>query len=194
VAVNTRKTFWLLRRPRPVRMPGHAQDVQVAVADLECEQNVEPPQRHRAVDVEEVHGQRRGGLGMQELPPAGVGPRRRRGYPTVVQDPADGRAADAMAEFEQFALDPAVAPAQVLPRHPHHERGEDLVDGRPPGPAWVGPPPAHETAMPAQDRARGNQAVATQARWQPPDEGGEDRPVAQSRRGVGLVRRRTATS
>ena len=28
--------------------------MQVAVADLEREQNVDPPQRHRAVDVEEV--------------------------------------------------------------------------------------------------------------------------------------------
>jgi hypothetical protein len=28
--------------------------VQVAVADLECEQDVEPPQLDRAVDVEEV--------------------------------------------------------------------------------------------------------------------------------------------
>ncbi len=40
--------------PTPVGMRGHAQDVQEAVADLECEQDVESPQRHRAVDVEEV--------------------------------------------------------------------------------------------------------------------------------------------
>jgi hypothetical protein len=38
-------------------MRDHAQDVQVAVVDLECEQDVEPPQRHRAVDVEEVDGE-----------------------------------------------------------------------------------------------------------------------------------------
>jgi hypothetical protein len=37
--------------------------MQVAVADLEREQDVDPPQRHRAVDVEEVDGQHRGGLG-----------------------------------------------------------------------------------------------------------------------------------
>ena len=35
-------------------MAGHAQDVQVAVADLEREQDVDPPQRQSAVDVEEV--------------------------------------------------------------------------------------------------------------------------------------------
>ncbi len=42
----------LLRRPGAVRMRGHAHDVQVAVADLQSKQNVEPPQRHRAVDVD----------------------------------------------------------------------------------------------------------------------------------------------
>ena len=47
----------LLGGPGPVGMRGHAQDVQVAVADLEHEQDVEPPQRHRAVDVEEVDSQ-----------------------------------------------------------------------------------------------------------------------------------------
>jgi hypothetical protein len=52
---------------------GHAEDVQVAVADLEYEQDVEPPQRHRAVDVEEVDGQHAGGLGAQELPPTRIG-------------------------------------------------------------------------------------------------------------------------
>ncbi len=38
--------------------------------------------------------------------------------PAAAQDPADPRGADAMAEFEQLALDPAVSPARVLPRHP----------------------------------------------------------------------------
>ena len=44
-------------------MSGHAQDVQVAVTDLEREQDVEPPQRYRAVDVEEVDREHAGGLG-----------------------------------------------------------------------------------------------------------------------------------
>ena len=63
----------LLGGPGPVGMSGHAQDVQVAVADLEHEQHVEPSQRERAVDVEEVDREHAGGLGAQELPPAGVG-------------------------------------------------------------------------------------------------------------------------
>jgi hypothetical protein len=52
----------LLRRPRPIGMPGHTQHVQVAVADLEHEQHVEAPQRHRAVNVEEVDREHAGRL------------------------------------------------------------------------------------------------------------------------------------
>jgi hypothetical protein len=43
----------LLGGPGPVRMRSHTQDVQVTIADLEHEQDVEPAQRHRAVDMEE---------------------------------------------------------------------------------------------------------------------------------------------
>src|SRR5689334_16983316 len=46
------KVAGLLRGPGPVRRPEHAQHTQVAVADLEHEQHVEPPQGQRAVDVE----------------------------------------------------------------------------------------------------------------------------------------------
>jgi hypothetical protein len=53
----------LLRGPRAVGMSGHAEDVQITVADLEHEQHVEPSERHRAVDVEEVHREHAGGLG-----------------------------------------------------------------------------------------------------------------------------------
>ena len=82
-------------------MPGHTQHVQVAVADLEHEQDVEPPQRHRAVDVEEVDRQHAGGLRAQELPPTGVGaPHRCRWDPVALQDPPDRRGAHAMAECE----------------------------------------------------------------------------------------------
>jgi len=84
------KVAGLLGRPGSVGMAGHAEDVQVAVADLEYEQDVEPSQRDRTVDVEEVDGQHAGGLGAQELPPAGVGvPLRCWRDPVAAQDPAD---------------------------------------------------------------------------------------------------------
>ena len=54
-------------------MSRHTEDVQITVADLEHEQHVKPSERHRAVDVEEVHREHAGGLGAQEPPPAGVG-------------------------------------------------------------------------------------------------------------------------
>jgi hypothetical protein len=79
-------------------MRGHTQDVQVAITDLEHEQDVDPPQRHRAVDVEEVDGQHARPLRAQELSTAGVGvPRWRRRDPVAARDPADRRGADAMA-------------------------------------------------------------------------------------------------
>ena len=100
----------LLGGPRSVGMPRHAQDVQVAIADLEHEQDVEPPQRERAVDVEEVDREHAGRLRAQELPPTGVGaPRRRRWDPVTLEDATDGRGAHAVAECEQLALDPHVA-------------------------------------------------------------------------------------
>ena len=48
-----------------IRVSGHAQDMQEAVADLEHEQHVEASQRKRAVDVEEVDWEHAGGLGAQ---------------------------------------------------------------------------------------------------------------------------------
>jgi hypothetical protein len=48
--------------PGSVRMRGDAQDVQVAVADLQSEQDVDALQRDRAVDVEEVDREHAGGL------------------------------------------------------------------------------------------------------------------------------------
>src|SRR5436190_258751 len=99
--------------------------------------------------------------------------------PTASPTPSapDRRGADAVAELEQLALEPLVSPTRVLPRHPHRQGGEAVLDRWPCGPVGVGPSSADEAAMPAQDRARGDQAMATQRPGQPLDEGGEDRPV-----------------
>jgi hypothetical protein len=91
----------------------------------------------------------------------------------ALQDPSDRGGADAVAELEQLALDPQVSPARVLPRHPHHQGGEHVVDRWPSGPVGVGPSSANEAAMPAQDRVRGDQAVETQCVGQSPRERGE---------------------
>src|SRR3954462_9568687 len=75
------------------------------------------------------------------------------------EDAPNRRGADAVTKLDQLALDPRVAPERVLPRHPHHQGGEDVVDGWPSGPVGVGPSSANEAAMPAQDRARGDQPM-----------------------------------
>jgi hypothetical protein len=94
----------------------------------------------------------------------------------VLEDPADRRGADAVAELEQLALDSLVSPVRVLRRHPYNQRGEHAVDRWATRPR-VGPLLANEAAMPAQDRVRGDQAMAAQCSGQPPNEGGEHGPV-----------------
>ena len=59
----------LLGGPGPGRVAGHAEDVHVAVADLQGEEHVDPFQGERAVDVEEVHGQHGRGLCAEEPSP-----------------------------------------------------------------------------------------------------------------------------
>jgi hypothetical protein len=71
--------------------------MQVPGLDLQGEQHVEAAQRH-GLDTEEVDREHPAGLGGQELPPAGVlAAGRRRRYPGVLEDPADGRRADPVA-------------------------------------------------------------------------------------------------
>jgi hypothetical protein len=60
--------------------------------------------------MEEVDREHAGGLWAQELTPAGVGvPGWLRWDPVAAQDPTDRGGADAVAEFEQLALDFAVS-------------------------------------------------------------------------------------
>lgn len=82
-----------------------------------------------------------------------------------------------MAELEQLPLNPPIPPPRLLPRHPHYQCGETVVDRWSTGAARVGPPSPHEAAVPAQDCVGGDQAMATEGLGQPPDEGGEHGPV-----------------
>ena len=85
----------LLHGPRTVRVGGDSEDVHVAAADLHDEQAVQALEGHRAVHVEEIGGEHRRCLRMQERPPGRVGaPFRRRGDLQGPEDPADGGCAD----------------------------------------------------------------------------------------------------
>jgi len=99
----------LLCGPRPVRVRGHAENVQVAAADFDDEQAVQALEGNCAVDVEEVGGEHRRCLGMQKRPPGRVGaPFRCRWDLQGLEDPADGGCANLVAELEELALDPLV--------------------------------------------------------------------------------------
>jgi hypothetical protein len=90
----------LLGGPRSGGMAGRA-DVHVAAVDLQGEEHVDPFQGDGAVDVEEVYGQQGRGLRAQEPSRGGIrGPQRCRRYPPPLEDPADRRCADAVAELE----------------------------------------------------------------------------------------------
>jgi hypothetical protein len=99
-----------------------------------------------------------------------------------------------MAELEQFALDPPVSPVRILPRHTRHQPGKDIVDRWPSGRTCVGPFPANEAAIPAQNRVWGDQAICPVFGAATGSGRRKTARSAQFMRGLGLVRRRTATS
>jgi hypothetical protein len=69
----------------------------------------------RAVHVEEVGGEHRRGLRVQELPPGRVGvPLRRRKDFQRLEDAADRGCADPMTELEQLTVAPLVPPAVIF--------------------------------------------------------------------------------
>src|SRR5690348_6677573 len=96
------------RDPEQVHPPG---------PDLDDERDVQALERDRAVDVEEVRGQQRGGVGAQEGAPGLVAVRWRRDAVST-QDLADGGGREPVPESAQLALDAYYSPAPVLPRQP----------------------------------------------------------------------------
>src|SRR6185312_814373 len=92
---------------------GHAEETDPAGADLHDEQDVEAAQGD-GVEGEEVSGQQPGGLRAQETSPPGIATPWCRAKPSGGQDPPNGAGADAMAESDEFALDPAVPPGGVV--------------------------------------------------------------------------------
>jgi hypothetical protein len=188
------KISGLLGGPRSVGVGGNPEDVEVAGFYFEGDQHVEPPQCH-GVDVEEVDSEGGGRLNVQELPPTRVAAAgRRRGYPGPFEDPADRRGGDPVTELAQLTLEALVAPRGVVSGQPFDEQDDFFGQRWAAGAVRVGPLPRDEAAMPAQDRSRGDKPVVVQCLRQPSDQRGQDRPSAQSSRGLGLPRRSTATS
>jgi hypothetical protein len=106
-------------------------DAALAITDLECEQDEEPPQCHRAVNVE-VDGQHAGGLSAQELPPTGVGvPHGCRWDPVTLEDP---RIVEAPTRWPSLSNSPWILlyPQRAFSRTAKAARTLS-IDGRPVG-------------------------------------------------------------
>jgi hypothetical protein len=78
-----------------------------------------------AAHVEEIDGEHRRGLGMQERLPGRVSvPLRCRSDLQFLEDPADRGSTDRVAKLEQLTLDPLVSPVVVLGGEPLDQRGD----------------------------------------------------------------------
>jgi hypothetical protein len=100
-----------------------------------------------------------------------------------LEDTADGRCADPVAEFQQLALDPLVSPAGIFGSEPLDERGDLGTDRRPSPPVRAGPRAVDQAEVPAQDGAGRDQPVPPQPCRQKPDECGEDRAAGPAEPG-----------
>jgi hypothetical protein len=114
--------------------------VHVAGADLHHEQAVQALEGDRAVHVEESRWR-----ASSRLARAGTAARSYRcaawapeGCSARLEDPADRRCADPVAELEQLALDPLVSSAVVLGGEPPDERGDLWADWRSARAAGIG--------------------------------------------------------
>ena len=110
----------LLGDPGAGGMGSDPAEVDAAAVVLDHEQDVEAAQED-GVDVGEVDGEDRVGLAGEELAPGRSGPARSRIDAGALEDLPHCRRGDRVAEADEFAVDSAVAPPWVLPRHPQHQ-------------------------------------------------------------------------
>jgi hypothetical protein len=140
----------LLGDPVAGGVGGDPGEVHAATLVLDHDENVEAAQEH-GVDVGEVDREDRVSLGEQELLPGRPGPSRRGIEARTLQDSPDGRGGYGVAESDQLALDPPVAPSRILAGHPQDQGSDRRCDG------WsarssvrVGPASGDELSVPAQ--------------------------------------------
>jgi hypothetical protein len=102
------------------------------------------------------------GLRAQELPPGRSATPRRGRDPQLRQYPPHRRGAGAAAQAGQFTLDPPIAPARVIPRHLPDQRHDPRIHRRPAAAAGIGPVPAGQPPVPAQQSVRRDQPAHPQ--------------------------------
>jgi hypothetical protein len=101
------------------------------------------------------------------------------------EDPPDGCRAEVVAEPREFAVHTAVAPGGVLPGQPQDQVADLLAGRRAAGLARVGPLALDEAAVPGEQRARRDQAMAAQPGGQQAGQRGQDRAVGPVEPGPG---------
>jgi hypothetical protein len=106
----------LLGDPGAGGMGGDSGDVHAAAAVLDHDEEVEAPEED-GVDVGEVDGEDRVGLGGEELSPGWAGASWGGVEAGGLEDRPDGGRGDLVAESDEFAVDASVAPAGILPGH-----------------------------------------------------------------------------
>jgi hypothetical protein len=84
---------------------------------MDEQEHVQPLEEHR-VHTEEVGRRQRRGMGSEELLPGQLGSSASGWNVGATQDRTDGGRGDRVAELQQLASNPEVAPPRVLPRHP----------------------------------------------------------------------------
>ncbi len=91
-----------------------------------------------------------------------------------------------VAELEQLALNAAVAPAVVRPRHAFDQRNHGIVDWRPLGPVRVGSLLRDQASAPSQDGAWCHQSMLAQRPGESAHRGGEHRTIGPVRPRAGI--------
>lgn len=94
-----------------------------------------------------------------------------------------------MAEPDEFAMDPPVAPVRVLGRHLHDQLTDHRCRGRSPATSWpMGPVTGDPPAMPPQQRVRFDDPTATGPATQRLGDRSQQGPIAVvDRRSVDLA-------
>ena len=95
-----------------------------------------------------------------------------------LQDSADRGRVDPVAQRQELAPDPLISPAGVVSGHLLDERCDSGIQGWASRLVRVGPVHGYESAMPGQDRGRGDQPMQPQRSWQSPDQRGEEEPIS----------------
>jgi hypothetical protein len=126
----------LLGHPVTGGVAGDAEQVDSAAADVDGEEHVDPTQEN-GVDVEEVAGEHRAGLGAADFSPGRPVPPWRGSRPAAVR------------------MFQTVAPGRVRPGEAQHQRADRGAGRWPALRCWrvrVGPLAGEEFAVPAQQR------------------------------------------